>query len=52
MVHGRFTTALARLKLIREGLLKKIIPILYMDTDYIIFMDYPDDELYVESIDS
>ena len=52
MVHGIFTTALARLKLLREGLLKKNNRILYMDTDSIIFMDYPDDKLYVESIET
>ena len=39
MVHGIFTTALACLKLLREGLLKKINRIFYMDTDSIIFMD-------------
>ena len=41
--HGIFTTALARLKFLLEGLLKKDDRILYMDTDSIIFMEYPND---------
>ena len=52
MVHRIFTTAVACLKLLRKGLFKKNNRILYMDTDFIIFMDYPDDELYVESIET
>ena len=43
MVHGIFTTALACLKLLLEGLLKKCECILYMDVDSIIFMEYPND---------
>ena len=41
MVHGIFTTTLACLKLLQQGLLKKSNRISYMDTDSIIFMDYP-----------
>ena len=52
MVHGIFTTTFALLKLLLEGLLKKNGRILYMDTNSIIFMDYPDDESYVESIET